>query len=216
MKASLTVPRKVCATEAGACAATARPWARPSRAVGQLVDVERGEDAADHRDAQRAADLPGRVVDRRAGAGLLGPDHSHDRVGGRRRRSAAMLTSLTPLGVEPLVMCALQLVFRGVVTTRRGIERCETLAHLERESGENPGLSRSGMQERAPSSALARKRSAAGKRRSVGASGDARLRVRRPANCAGCAAPGGASPRGSGVRPGPAARSFGDVHSLRP
>ena len=98
MNASLTVSRTAPATEAGDWAATCRPWASPSRAVawagsgaapqdlavGQMADVERGEDAADHRDAESAADLAGRVVDRRTRAGLFGPDHSHDRVGGRR------------------------------------------------------------------------------------------------------------------------------------
>ena len=72
----------------------------------------------------------------------------------------------------------------------------------EREPGENPGLSRSGMQERPPSSALVRRQ--AGKRRPLGApSSSARLRVRRPASCAGRAASGGSSPRGMGGWPQP-------------
>jgi hypothetical protein len=37
----------------------------------------------------------------------------------------------------------------------REIERCGRSAHREREPGGNPGLSRSGMQERTPSRALA-------------------------------------------------------------
>ena len=68
--------------------------------------------------------------------------------------------------------------------------------HREREPGENPGLSRSGMQERPPSTALV---SPTGKRRPLGAPPGACLRVRRPASCAGRAASGGSSPRGMGV-----------------
>jgi hypothetical protein len=54
------------------------------------------------------------------------------------------------------------------------------------------------MQERPPSQALVLKRTETGKRRPVGALPGARLRVRRPAGCAGRAAPGGSSPRGIG------------------
>ena len=50
------------------------------------MDVERREHAADHRDPERSAELAGRVVDRRAGTGLLFRYDAHDRFGGRGRR----------------------------------------------------------------------------------------------------------------------------------
>ena len=95
-----------------------------------------------------------------------------------------------------------------------GIERCERLAHREREPGGNPGLSRSGMQERTLSVALAPVGWEAAAiryiRKGVG------LRVRRPANRAGCAAPGGTSPRGMGASLARCARRRAMGHRFRP
>ena len=48
--------------------------------------VDRRQHAADDRDAERAADLAGRVVDRRADAGLAERQRAHDRLGRRRHR----------------------------------------------------------------------------------------------------------------------------------
>ena len=50
--------------------------------------VHRSHHAADHRDAERAADLAGRVVHRRADAGLRPRQRAHDRLGGGRHREA--------------------------------------------------------------------------------------------------------------------------------
>jgi hypothetical protein len=61
----------------------------------------------------------------------------------------------------------------------------------KREPGESPGLSRSGMQERPPSRALVLESSKDWEATAIRSTTPARLRVRRPAGCAGRAASGG-------------------------
>ena len=98
--ASLTFSHGAWATDAGDCAATANPGPDPrgrcpgrlgacaqDRAVGQPVDVQRREDAADHATPRvppiwRVASL---TANRRR---PVRADHAHDRVGGRRRGQA--------------------------------------------------------------------------------------------------------------------------------
>ena len=56
---------------------------RASELVGELGAVHRREQAADHGDPERSAELTRRVVDRRADAGLVDGQRAHDRLGGR-------------------------------------------------------------------------------------------------------------------------------------
>ena len=51
--------------------------------AADLVAVGRGEHRPEHGHAERTADLPGGVVDRRSDAGLEQRQRTHDRVGGR-------------------------------------------------------------------------------------------------------------------------------------
>ena len=64
------------------------PAATPRHLVRERVAEAGGGDAAHHRHAQRAADLAGRVVDRRSDAGLRRGHRAHDRRGGRRDQEA--------------------------------------------------------------------------------------------------------------------------------
>ena len=63
-------------------------WTKDSRAgrLGDLRRVERGHDAADDGDAERAAELAGRVVDGGADVRPRGRERAHDRLGRRRAR----------------------------------------------------------------------------------------------------------------------------------
>ena len=61
-----------------------RRVAASARVRRQVAAVERRHDAADHGDAERAAELAGGVVDRRADAGLVQRQRDDDRA--RRRR----------------------------------------------------------------------------------------------------------------------------------
>ena len=60
----------------------------PRRIAAESARVNRGEHAADDRDAEGAAEFAGGVVDGRADAGLVGGQRAHDRLGGRRRGQA--------------------------------------------------------------------------------------------------------------------------------
>ena len=53
-----------------------------------MAAVDRGVDAADHRDAERPAEQPRGVVDGRADPGLLARHDAHDRLGRRRAGQA--------------------------------------------------------------------------------------------------------------------------------
>ena len=97
MNAYRTASAAAPCSEAGKCAAVAMPattdWpaacaaaagrAQPGQRRDHVRAVTGVQHRADDRDAERAADLAGGVVDGRAGAGLRSRQRAHDRLGGR-------------------------------------------------------------------------------------------------------------------------------------